>query len=250
MDGSLFQKTRLGCFLVIPDAWTAEMIASRGFDVITLDMQHGLIDFRSAVSIFQALQWTGVDVFVRLNANDSGHIMQMLDIGAKGLICPMIETVDDVRRFIEVSLYPPEGKRSFGPIRAEFGYAGNYRETANSNIVKLAMVETAGAMKHLEEIAQVPGLSGLFVGPYDLSISMGFEKLADIYHPPMKETLQKVVATCNKHHLIPGIFTANLNDIPALKELGFQFVAYHTDMGLLCAKVREDLEWLGKNMPA
>jgi 4-hydroxy-2-oxoheptanedioate aldolase len=248
MDRSYFQKTRFCCFLAIPCAWTAEMIASKGFDILTLDMQHGLIDYHASVSIFQSLQWTGANVFVRLKANDSAHIMQVLDAGAQGLICPMIETADDVREFIEPCLYPPEGKRSFGPTRAEFGYSGNYLETANANIVTLAMVETAGAVHHLDEIAQVPGLSGLFVGPYDLSISMRFDVLADIHHSPMKKTLEQIVSSCESHDLISGIFTPKRDDVPVLKEMGFQLIAYQTDMGLLRAKVMEDLEWLGKHV--
>ncbi len=246
MEDSYFQNTRLCCFLTIPNAWTAEMIASKGFDILTLDMQHGLIDFQTAVSIFQALQWTNANVFVRLKCNDPAHIMQMLDAGAKGLICPMIETADDVRDFIKACLYPPEGIRSYGPTRAQFGHAENYLKTANSNIFTMAMIETAEAVYHLAKIAQVPGLNGLFVGPFDLSVSMGVEKLADINNPTVSKTLQEVLVTCREHNLISGIFTAKRNDISKLKEMGFQLIGYHTDMGLLCEKIVEDLEWLAE----
>ncbi len=220
-------------FLTIPNAWTAEVMARTGFDAITLDMQHGLIDFATALQQLQAISTTGALPFVRLQWNEPSLIMKMLDAGAAGLICPMIETVEDTLAFVRACRYPPEGIRSYGPIRAGRLAEGNYFQTANREVLAFAMIETASAADNLAAIAAVPGLSGLFVGPYDLSVSMGLERVADIHAPALRRVLERVLAACEKNGLIPGIYSGNTPHLAELSAMGFRLISTGDDTKLL-----------------
>lgn len=220
-------------FLTIPNAWTAEIMARTGFDAITLDMQHGLIDFATALQQLQAIGTTGAVPLARLQWNEPSHIMKMLDAGAAGLICPMIETAEDTLAFVRACRYPPEGIRSYGPIRAGRLAKGNYFQTANREALAFAMIETASAADNLEAIAAVPGLSGLFVGPYDLSVSMGVEQVADIHGPALRSVLDRVLAACKTKGLIPGIYSGNTGHLAELSAMGFRLISTGDDTKLL-----------------
>ena len=220
-------------FLTIPNAWTAELMARTGFDAITLDMQHGLIDFSIALQQLQAISTTKAVPFVRLQWNEPSIIMKMLDAGAAGLICPMIETADDAAAFVRACLYPPAGNRSYGPVRAGRLAESDYFKTANQQVLTFAMIETASAAENLEAIAAVPGLSGLFVGPYDLSVSMGIEQVADIHDPTLRAVLERVLAACEKHGLVPGIYSGNTEHLRELSEMGFRLISTGDDSKLL-----------------
>ncbi len=156
-------------WLTLPCAMSAEMMAHHGYDTLTIDMQHGLIDYAAAVNMLQAISTTPVTPMVRVPWLEPGIIMKMLDAGAYGIICPMIESAGDAKRLVDYCLYPPQGQRSFGPLRACL-YAGNdYPQQSNTIIMPIAMIETRGALENLEDILAVEGLGGLYIGPFDLS---------------------------------------------------------------------------------
>lgn len=229
-------------FLGIPSPWTAELVGHTGFESVTLDMQHGLMDFGTAVTMLQAIQGTPAVPLARLRWNEPSHIMQMLDAGAAGLICPMINTAADVQAFLGACRFPPEGIRSFGPIRAGLYHAGEYRTSAYDTLLTFAMIETAAAVENLEAIAAVPGLSGLFVGPYDLSISLGFEKTADVHDPALLAVLDQVLDACTRHQLFAGIHTGNSAHATLLAERGYQLISCGDDSEVLAAAARRKLD--------
>ncbi|MCB0551355.1 MAG: 2,4-dihydroxyhept-2-ene-1,7-dioic acid aldolase [Lewinellaceae bacterium] len=220
-------------FLTIPNAWTAELMARSGFESITLDMQHGLIDFQTALHQLQAIGTTDAVPLVRLPWNEPSIIMKMLDAGAAGLICPMIDTAEEAAAFVRACHYPPAGIRSYGPIRAARLAEGDYFQTAHSTLLTFAMIETASAADNLEAIAAVPGLSGLFVGPYDLSVSLGIKGIADIHDPALRAVLERVLKACQKHQLISGIHSGNTEHLAELSGMGFQLLSTGDDTGLL-----------------
>lgn len=220
-------------FLTIPNAWTAELVARAGFDAVTLDMQHGLIDFATALQQLQAIGTTETVPLVRLQWNEPSIIMKMLDAGAAGLICPMIDTAEDTAAFVRACHYPPEGIRSYGPIRAGRLAPGDYFREANEEVLAFAMIETASAAENLEAIAAVPGLSGLFVGPYDLSVSLGQQRIADIYDPVLRDVLRRVLAACAENGLIPGIYGGSAEHLRELSGMGFRLLSTGDDTKLL-----------------
>lgn len=176
----------LNGWLSIGNSLTAEVMAAQGYDSITVDMQHGIIDYAAAVTMLQAIRASGVTPIVRVPWLDPAMIMQALDTGAYGIICPMINTREQAEQLVSYTRYPPHGTRSFGPTRAVFSAGSDYATEANDQVFCLAMIETAEAMSNLDEIASTPGLDGLYIGPADLTISVtdgrlppGFDRQED-----------------------------------------------------------------------
>ncbi|MCB9082338.1 MAG: 2,4-dihydroxyhept-2-ene-1,7-dioic acid aldolase [Lewinellaceae bacterium] len=232
-------KTATNSFLCIPHAWVTEVMSRQDWDSLTLDMQHGLLDYTSALAMLQAISTSDKTALVRLRWNDPSHIMQMLDAGAEGLICPSLETAAETAAFVKACRYPPEGIRSFGPMRAQLRSDQDYRETANRRVLTFAMIETREALRQVAEIAAVPGLDGLFIGPYDLSISLGLERLADIHYPPLREAIEAVRTVAQSHDLRTGIFTGKAAFVTELMDWGFDLVCFGTDQQFLQAGVVE-----------
>ena len=161
-------------WLSIPAApFSAEIMAHQGWDALTVDLQHGLIDYQTAVGMLTAISTTETVPLVRVPWLEFGLIMKLLDAGAYGIICPMVNTRKDAENLVHAGRYPPAGTRSFGPVRAAIYGGADYVENANDEIVLLAMIETEEALDNVKEIAAVPGLDGLFIGPNDFAKSLG-----------------------------------------------------------------------------
>ena len=154
-------ETAINAWLTIPSAWTAEIMAHAGFDAITIDMQHGLSDFQTTLSMLQAISTTESVPLARVPWNEPAMIMRLLDAGVYGLICPMVNTRADAEAFVGACRYPPLGFRSYGPIRANLYAGDDYFAHANETVLTFAMVETAEALENLEEIVKTPGLDGM-----------------------------------------------------------------------------------------
>ena len=215
--------------MTIPNGWTAELIAHTGFDSVTLDMQHGLIDYASALHMLQAIATTDTIPLVRAQWNTPSHLMQMLDAGAQGILCPMIYTARDAENFVAACQYPPAGLRSFGPIRAQLYSSGDYFEKANEEILKFAMIETKEAYENLDDITQVKGLTGIYIGPFDLSVSLGFEEKADFNNPEFLKILERILLVASKAGIKTGIFTVNVADAKKVQAMGFDLISCGSD---------------------
>lgn len=231
----------LNVFLTIPSPWTAELIARTGWDALTIDMQHGLMDYDTTLAMLQALSGTGAAPFVRLPWNEPAIIMKVLDAGAVGVICPMIDTADDVEAFVGACRYPPRGYRSFGPTRARLYVEGDYRAFADRHLLTFAMIETAESVDHLEAIAAVPGLNGIYIGPHDLSVSLGLDRIADFSHPDLWRIIERVASLCRQQNLLAGIFTSTPKEAAEVAALGYRFITCQHDSGLLEMTARRRL---------
>ena len=186
----------------IGNPFTAEIMAAQGFDSITIDMQHGALDYSNILPMFQAMRASGATLMARVPWNEPGIIMKALDAGAYGIICPMVNSGQDAARFVSYLRYPPHGQRSFGPTRVSFAAGPNYATEANDNMLAFAMIETAEGMANLEAIAATPGLDGIYVGPADLTLSLTQGRLApgfDREEPEMIAALQTILAACKKN---------------------------------------------------
>ena len=186
----------------IGNPFTAEIMAAQGFDSITIDMQHGALDYSNVLPMFQAMRASGATLMARVPWNEPGIIMKALDAGAYGIICPMVNSAEEAARFVSYLRYPPLGQRSFGPTRVSFAAGANYAGEANDNMLAFAMIETAEGMANLDAIAATPGLDGIYVGPADLTLSLTQGRLApgfDREEPEMIAALQTIVAACKKN---------------------------------------------------
>ena len=147
------EKGAINAWCSIPSAVTAEMMSMNDFDSITIDMQHGLVDYQVALNMLQVISGSGKTPMVRVPWNEPGIIMKSLDAGALGIICPMINTPDDAIDFVGATRYAPEGHRSSGPTRALMVHGANYHDEANEKIISLAMIETVEALENVDKIA-------------------------------------------------------------------------------------------------
>ena len=227
-------------WLSIPSAFSAEVMAHQGFDSLTIDMQHGVVDYQVAVTMLQAIATTPVMPLARVPWNDPAQVMKMLDAGVYGVICPMINTRAEAEALVQACKYPPRGYRSWGPVRASI-YAGmDYGDHANADIVVMPMIETALAVKNLDEILSVPGVDAVYVGPSDLSLTLGCKPRLDQTDPPVVEAQQRIVEACKRHGVIAGIHNATAAYAVKMIAAGYQFVTLASDSRFLAAKAAEE----------
>lgn len=226
------------------DRLVAEVMAHAGFDALTFDLQHGVADHGDVVGLLQAASGTATIPLVRVRWNDPGQIMRALDMGAYGVICPMIDSAAEASAFVAACRYPPLGIRSFGPVRGLLYGGPDYAAHANDQIVTIAMIETRSALEHVDEIIHVPGLDALFVGPADLSQALGGRPGSDWTSGPVREALDVVLAACAARGMPAGIFTKDAAIAAAMLALGFAFVTVGSDLGYVTAGARQALEGL------
>jgi 4-hydroxy-2-oxoheptanedioate aldolase len=220
---------------VIPGGFLAEVMASLGWDALTIDMQHGVIGRQEMIAMLQAISTTPLTPMVRLAENDPTLVGHALDGGAIGVICPLINSREEAAAFVAACRYPPNGVRSSGATRAMI-YAGfDYGAAADSQILKFAMIETADGLARLDEIAATPGLDGLYVGPSDLSLALGGSQGFDKDEPGMLEAYRAIVAACQRRGITAGIHTASPAFAGRMAELGFRFITLVGDFNFILA---------------
>ena len=216
-------------WLSVPNSFTAEAMAKMGWDSLTIDIQHGLNDFSTSISMLQAISGNSAIPFARVPWNEPGIIMKMLDAGTCGIISPMINTKEECENFVSYCYYPPMGQRSFGPMRAQLIYGSDYIKSANSQIVTLAMIETKTAMDNLEEILSVDNLNGVYIGPSDMSLSYGLSPKFDIKEDPVYSNIKIIVKKAKEHGKIAGIHNGSTQYAKEMIDLGYQFVTISSD---------------------
>lgn len=219
-------------WLSIPAAWPAELLAAAGFVSLTIDLQHGLIDDPTALQILQAVDQRRCEVLVRLAWNEPAAIMRVLDRGAAGVIAPLINSVSDVEALVAACRYPPQGIRSYGPIRVGVAHGSTNLAEVQAVPLIFPMVETAAALAQVEALAACEGISGLYVGPADLSLSLGLPLPVDFTHPQLRAALEAVVAACTRHGLVAAIF-ADDGPVADLTALGFRLITITHDGSLI-----------------
>jgi len=217
-------------------------MANAGWDSLTLDLQHGLIDYSTALPMLQAISTTPTIPLARVPWNEPGIIMKLLDAGAYGIICPMINSREECERFVGACRYAPAGYRSNGPTRA-IVYAGDdYQSSAAGHILTFAMVETGEAIKNLDAIVSTPGLDGVYVGPSDLSLSMQGKPRMDLRDAEMLAVLETIVSACKRHNVVAGIHCNSTDYAHFIIGRGYQFVAIRSDGALLSQIAKQSVE--------
>lgn len=234
-------KGALNGWLSIPSTVTAELLAMQDFDSLTVDLQHGLVDYQAALTLFQAVHGWGRTPMARVPWNEPGIIMKLLDAGALGIICPMTNTAEDARRFVGACQYHPQGYRSSGPTRAGLLYP-NYFQHANKAIITMAMIETEEAVANADAICATPGLTGIYVGPSDLAITMGKGPGIDPTDPEVVANIEKALAAAKKAGIKAGIHCLTPAYSRRMVEKGFDFVTLGSDVRMITAAAAGDVK--------
>ena len=227
-------KAVMNGWLAIPSGFSAEVMAQSGFDAVTVDMQHGAQDFMSMLQCFQAMQAHPVTPIVRVPWNEPGIIGKVLDAGAMGVICPMINTKKEAEAFVQYSKYPDLGTRSNGPFRAGmYGEATSYQKTANTETLCIPMIETKTAIKNLDAILDVEGIAGIYVGPSDLGLSYGLPPKLDRDEPEILKIYDKLLKACQSRGIYAGIHTSGAADAAKCIARGFRLTTLMNDSGMM-----------------
>lgn len=235
----------LNGWLSIGNSFSAEIMAAQGYDSICIDLQHGAVDFQTALTMIQAMRASGVVPLVRVPWLEPGIIMKALDAGAYGIICPMIDTAEKAAEFVSYVRYPPAGTRSFGPTRVSFAAGANYAREANDEIVAFAMVESAEAMDNLEAIAATPGLDGIYVGPADLTFSLSNGELAPAFdreEPEMMEAIRRIATVCKSAAIRAALHCGSPDYAVRAIGWGFDMTTVSNDVRLLAAAAAASVE--------
>lgn len=220
-------------WLAMPCTLSAEIVGLTGFDCVTVDLQHGMIGFDAALPLFQVLSGTSSIPLARVPVNDGAQIMRLLDAGAYGIICPMISTPDDAARFVKACRYPPKGDRSFGPARGLLYGGADYYQHADDAMLTIGMIETQQGLDNLDAILSVEGLDGIYIGPNDLSLALGQAPSSEPKAPVVVEAIAHILARCQVHGKIPGIFCSSGAAAADRLKQGFRMVTPGNEANLL-----------------
>ena len=230
-------------WLQIPSAFSAEVMAHQGWDSCTIDMQHGVIDYQNALNMLQAISTTEVTPLARVNWNEPGQIMKILDAGCYGIICPMVSNRKEAENFVQACLYPSKGYRSFGPVRGLLYGGSDYAKHSDNEILKLAMIETKEALEKLDEILDTPNLDGIYIGPADLSLSIGEEPGFDKpENTAAYKEITRILEAAKKRNLLAGIHNGTAEYAKKMIEKGFNLVTVGSDQRFMSSGAKTAIE--------
>ena len=221
----------------------AYMLAQSGFDYFIIDSEHGAYSPETISNMIAAARGAGISVIVRIPEIRREAIMKPLDSGAAGLLVPMVNSADQVREIMTYAKYPPMGNRGVALSRAHSGYGrpnfAEYLDQANQATFIAVQAESPQAIENLESIAATPGVDSIFVGPADLSVSMGIP--GQLTHPREVDAIARVIDVCQRHDVIPGIHMSNVETLKGWIQGGMRFVSFSSDVDLLARAGEESL---------
>ena len=232
-------QPRIGLWLSLAEPYAAEVCATAGFHWLLLDAEHAPNDLRSLLAQLQALKGYPVEPVVRLEKGDAGLIKQALDIGARNLLIPMVDTAEQARALVRATRYPPNGIRGIGgaAIRASmWGQRADYLNEADDEVCLIVQAETAAAMQNIADISAVDGVHGVFIGPADLAASLGHR--GNPRHPEVQMSIDRGIQAVVGAGKAVGIITGDHDSAARYIESGASFVAVGVDVMLLAQAAR------------
>lgn len=227
-----------GGWCTLPTPFASELVCDAGIDYAVVDMQHGLAGVTSLVPMLQAIGGMGRPGLVRIPFADYGMAQRALDMGAHGVIVPMVNSVLDAATAVASCKYPPVGSRSYGPVRARL-HMGSDTTAANAQSLCLVQIETAEAIDNLNDIIQVPGVDGVYVGPADLALSQGWQVGVPI--PELDTQLDSIATACERHGVIPAIHATSGKSAAAYFSRGYSMCSVGSDSVWLRAAYAEEI---------
>lgn len=239
-------KISIGSWITLNHPSIAEIMSDAGFDWLCIDMEHSVTDYFEAQQLMLAIQSKGIKAFVRVGENNPRIIKRVLDAGADGIIVPSVNSKADALKAVNAVKYPPVGTRGVGLARAQdygFGFE-NYRDYKVKEITLIAQIEHISAIQELENIIETEGIDGTFIGPYDLSGSLG--KPGCFEEPDVKEALEKYEHISAKYSKLVGYHVINPDFKLVLEKLdkGYNFIAFSFDAFFLGSIIRNQLKYI------
>lgn len=231
----------INAWLSIPSGYLAEGAGHQGFHSVTVDLQHGMIGFETAVTMLQAISATPAIPLVRAPSRDQEAIMHLLDAGAYGVVCPMISTADEAAEFVAACRYPPVGARSFGPARGKLYGGADYFEAANGEIMAIPMIETAEALQNIDDILAVPGVDMIYVGPNDLALDLGEKPGAELQNSATSKAIAHILDRAKTAKVPTGIFCGDGDLSKRRLAEGFDLVTPGNDFNTLMAAMQREI---------
>lgn len=236
----------VGLWLSVPDSSIAENLGTLDPAYLVVDMQHGLIDYSDVRHMFQAIQQSAATPLIRVPWNEPGIIGKVLDAGAMGVIVPMVNTAEEAAQAVRSCFYQPIGARSHGPVRAGVSLGEGYALEANDQVACIPMIETVEAIENIDQILAVPGVNAIYVGPADLSRTLGLPPLGDHDDPLFTDALHTILAACKAAGIPAGIH-ANPTIVRKRLDQGFQMVTATSDLIAVMAGAKAALAGEGSD---
>jgi 2-dehydro-3-deoxyglucarate aldolase len=238
----------LGSWINSASAVVTEIMSSAGFDFLCLDAEHSAIDFNTSLQLFQAMKAGNPKCvpLVRMQGNNYSDTKRYLDAGALGVIAPLVNTKEEVEYLVQSVKYPPLGKRGVGFGRSHaYGFEfDKYMEFANENIFIAVQIEHIDAVNNFEEMAKVVGLDAIFVGPYDLTASMGL--IAQFEHPEYIKAIERIQRICQENNIISGIHVVQPTPEEVIQKhkMGYNLIAYSLDITIIGNDCRKAINYI------
>ena len=232
----------IGAFLGLGSPGVAGLMANAGFDWLVIETEHNGLDSAEIEHMLMAMAGTDAVPIVRVPSSNRVYTQRALDMGAMGVLAPLVSSADEARAVVDATRFPPEGSRSFGPLRASRYSFDNddYLERANENMLVALIVETRGALDELEEIAAVPGVDALTLGPFDMSLALGLDP-RKLPLPEIDDVLTRMIEVGRRHGVAIGSSPTAGTGIRELLETGITFVNCGSDYGLLAGASKASL---------
>jgi 4-hydroxy-2-oxoheptanedioate aldolase len=239
-------EAAFGMWAGIPTALTAELGSAVGYDYVCADLQHGLVNEATMIAMFQAMQAAGAAPMARLAWNEPHLIMRALDLGAVGVVLPLIDNSAEAARAVEACRYPPHGRRSYGPVRASMVIGSGSTEDLGGEVLCMAMIETREGLDNLDEIATTPGLDGLYIGPADLAIALDLPPAplvseAGEERPALADAIERIRQVCAANGLIAGIQCGSGRAARFYAQAGFQLITVGVDTNIFRSAISREL---------
>ena len=232
--------TLIGCWLNLGSPITAEIVGTAGFDWVLIDLEHGAGVESDVLPQLQALAHTAAAALVRVESTEQARFQRVLDLGAEGVMCPRIATVDEAKRVVRALHFPPKGSRGMTNTGRATGYGHNfpsYYQDASDNILGIVQIETLEVLNHLDAIAALEGVDVLFVGPADLSMALGH--FGEYEHPQFLEALQETINAARKVGKAAGIIVFDPDDFSKYHQQGMRMIACGSDVGFVARGARQ-----------
>jgi len=226
--------TLMGSFISTGYPVNTELMGQAGFDFLIIDLEHGMGSERDLLSQLYALQHTKAIPVVRVESHDKQRVHRLLDLGVQGIMFPRVDNAEQARACVASMRYPPDGVRGVATVVRAAGYGANYNEyraDSKSILLPIIQIESAEAVANVEEIAAVDGVGVLFVGPMDLSTSLGIFRQYD--HPLFLSALNRTLEAATKYNRVAGILLPGADTTRHYRDMGFRFITAGTDVLLL-----------------
>ena len=227
------RRPAVGYWMLLDSAVAAERLARIGYDYVCIDMQHGLFTYERVLHMLQTIDAGTAAGVVRVPTKDPADIGMALDLGARAIILPLVESAEEAARLVSAARYLPEGTRSFGPLRSSLR-VGPKPGDANREIAVIAMIETADGLANVEAIAATPGVDAIYVGPADLTLSLGGTHFGDAsVREPFEAAIDRVLAAAEAAGISVGMHCSTGEDAARRLAQGFTFASVAGDLGHL-----------------